>query len=140
MKAMACTELRKLTNKSLFACSAVLLQYSATATASRYRLNYLFNAALLPACVLPPVLSTGALDGLFLDLHGAMGVAGRGPDGDAEAELVEALRAVVGTRCLVGASFDLHGNISERCDVRRERSEGDESDIEGGTYAESEGG
>ena len=51
---------------------------------------------------------------MFLDLHGAIGVAGRGPTGDAEAELVEALVAVVGPHCLVGASFDLHGNISER--------------------------
>lgn len=49
--------------------------------------------------------------GVFLDLHGAMGASG---SNDAEAELVEACRACVGPDCLISASFDLHGNISER--------------------------
>lgn len=50
-------------------------------------------------------------NGLFLDLHGAMGAAGCD---DVEADIVEACRAQVGAACLFAASFDLHGNISER--------------------------
>jgi microcystin degradation protein MlrC len=55
--------------------------------------------------------SAGPLDGLFLDLHGAMSVVGRT---DVEADLAEAVRAVVGPDVLVSASMDLHGNVSRR--------------------------
>ncbi|MEP7293399.1 MAG: M81 family metallopeptidase [Chloroflexota bacterium] len=51
------------------------------------------------------------LDGLFLDLHGAMNVAGMD---DAEGNWITAARRVVGKDCLISGSFDLHGNISER--------------------------
>ncbi|MCB8944239.1 MAG: M81 family metallopeptidase [Ardenticatenaceae bacterium] len=51
------------------------------------------------------------LDGVYLDLHGAMNV--RGMD-DAEGDWAVATREVVGADCLIGASMDLHGNISER--------------------------
>lgn len=50
------------------------------------------------------------LDGAYLDLHGAMGAEG---SEDAEAELVEAVRAAVPV-ALCAASFDLHGNVSAR--------------------------
>lgn len=53
----------------------------------------------------------GPWDGVYLDFHGAMHV--RGMD-DAEGDWVEAVRAVVGPACLLAASFDLHGNISQR--------------------------
>mmetsp|Transcript_81269 Transcript_81269/g.252214 ORF Transcript_81269/g.252214 Transcript_81269/m.252214 type:complete len:594 (-) Transcript_81269:143-1924(-) len=55
-------------------------------------------------------LGVDALDGVYLDLHGAMGAEGCN---DAEAELVESMRDAVPVR-LVSASFDLHGNFSER--------------------------
>ncbi len=51
------------------------------------------------------------LDGLYLDMHGAMYVSGLE---DAEGDLLAALRAVVGRDCLISASYDLHGNVSER--------------------------
>ncbi len=58
------------------------------------------------------------LDGVLLDLHGAMHVEGMT---DVEADLVRAVRSVVGQDCLLGASMDLHGNVSralvERVDV-----------------------
>lgn len=49
------------------------------------------------------------LDGLYLDLHGAMAVEGLD---DAEADLVTAIRQVVGPDCLLSAGMDLHGNVS----------------------------
>lgn len=51
------------------------------------------------------------VDGVWLDLHGAMAAAGRD---DAEGELLERVRGVVGAGPLVSASFDLHGNFSSR--------------------------
>ena len=51
------------------------------------------------------------LDGLYLDLHGAMAVERLE---DAEADLAEAVRAVVGPGCLISAAMDLHGNVSAR--------------------------
>ncbi len=53
----------------------------------------------------------GPLDGLYLDLHGAMHV--QGVD-DAEGDWVSAARQVVGPDCLIAASLDLHGNVSRR--------------------------
>ena len=49
------------------------------------------------------------LDGVYLDLHGAMLVEGLE---DAEADLAAAVRQVVGPAAMIGASMDLHGNIS----------------------------
>jgi microcystin degradation protein MlrC len=51
------------------------------------------------------------LDGLFLDIHGAMTVAGLT---DAEGDLAAAIRDVVGPACLISASMDPHGNMSRR--------------------------
>ena len=51
------------------------------------------------------------LDGLYLDMHGAMNVAGLS---DAEGDFYAAARAVVGPDCLIAASYDLHGNLSPR--------------------------
>lgn len=60
-----------------------------------------------------------ALDGLWLDIHGAMCVAG--PVHDAEASLLRKIRDVVGPECVVSASMDLHGNVSRElahlCDL-----------------------
>ena len=51
------------------------------------------------------------LDGVYLDMHGAMNVEGMD---DAEGDWYEGVRAVVGESCLLSASYDLHGNLSER--------------------------
>lgn len=60
------------------------------------------------------------LDGLWLDIHGAMCVAGP-KRGDAEAALLRGVREVVGPACVVSASMDLHGNVSRElahmCDL-----------------------
>jgi microcystin degradation protein MlrC len=50
------------------------------------------------------------LDGLYLPMHGAMFVEGMQ---DAEADWYAAARGVVGPDCLLSASYDLHGNISQ---------------------------
>src|ERR1700730_17412392 len=51
------------------------------------------------------------LDGLYLPMHGAMFVEGMQ---DAEGDWMESARKVVGVRCLLSASYDLHGNVSQR--------------------------
>lgn len=56
------------------------------------------------------IARAGRLDGVFLDLHGAM-VAEHLDDG--EGELVRRIRAVVGPQVPIAAALDLHGNISE---------------------------
>jgi microcystin degradation protein MlrC len=52
----------------------------------------------------------GKLDGLFLALHGSMGVVGRD---DPESDLLEAVREVVGAIPIV-CTLDLHANLSPR--------------------------
>jgi len=51
------------------------------------------------------------LDGVYLDMHGAMNVAGMD---DAEGDFIAAIRALVGPAPLLSASYDLHGNVSQR--------------------------
>ncbi len=53
----------------------------------------------------------GDLDGVYFDIHGAMSVDGMD---DAEGDLIDAIRGVIGDRPLVSAPMDLHGNVSER--------------------------
>ncbi len=53
----------------------------------------------------------GPFDGIYLDMHGAMNVADRD---DAEGDWIVAIRDIVGDDCLISASYDLHGNVSER--------------------------
>ena len=50
------------------------------------------------------------VDAIYLDLHGAMNVERMD---DAEVDLVSAIRAMAGQDCLLGASMDLHGNVSK---------------------------
>ncbi|GAA3668383.1 M81 family metallopeptidase [Microbacterium marinilacus] len=52
----------------------------------------------------------GPVDGVYLDIHGAMSVVGMD---DAEGALVTAVRGVVGPDALITAPMDLHGNVSE---------------------------
>ncbi|MCA9994820.1 MAG: M81 family metallopeptidase, partial [Anaerolineales bacterium] len=65
----------------------------------------------LKAELLERLTALGPVDGFYLDLHGAMNVVGMD---DAEGDLATAVRAVVGENCLISASMDLHGNISDR--------------------------
>ena len=53
----------------------------------------------------------GPYDGLFFDIHGAMSVVGLQ---DAEGDLIERIRKVIGTDVLISTSMDLHGNVSEK--------------------------
>jgi len=53
----------------------------------------------------------GPFDGIFLHMHGAVSVLGME---DAEGDFVEAIRQVAGRNCFIAASYDLHGNVSER--------------------------
>jgi microcystin degradation protein MlrC len=55
--------------------------------------------------------AAGALDGVYLDLHGAM-VTRR--HHDAEGELLARVRAVIGPKVPLVASLDFHANVSER--------------------------
>lgn len=49
-------------------------------------------------------------DGLWFDIHGAMSVEGIE---DAEGDLIQRIREVVGTDVIISTSMDLHGNVSE---------------------------
>jgi microcystin degradation protein MlrC len=51
------------------------------------------------------------VDGIFLDIHGAMSVVDMS---DAEGDLAQALRETIGPDALVSASMDPHGNMSRR--------------------------
>ncbi len=51
------------------------------------------------------------VDGLLLDLHGAMVIEGI-DDGDGD--VIEAVRKVVGPACPIVATFDLHGNHTQK--------------------------
>ncbi|WP_283192555.1 M81 family metallopeptidase [Rhizobium sp. AN80A] len=51
------------------------------------------------------------IDGLYLAMHGAMNVEGMD---DAEGDWISAARAVVGADVVVAASYDLHGNVSQK--------------------------
>ena len=53
----------------------------------------------------------GPIDGLYLAMHGAMNVEGME---DAEGDWITAARAAVGADCPISASYDLHGNVSQR--------------------------
>ena len=58
---------------------------------------------------LASLVADGGVDGVYLDIHGAMSVVGMD---DAEGDLVTALRQVVGPEALIAAPMDLHGNVS----------------------------
>ena len=61
--------------------------------------------------ILDGLSQAGALDGIVLCLHGAGVVEGIE---DLEADLAEAIRTLVGVEIPITASFDLHGNITQR--------------------------
>lgn len=59
--------------------------------------------------LLDRLVAAGEIDGLILDLHGAMSVVGRS---DIEAALVAEVREIVGPDLLIAVPMDLHGNVS----------------------------
>ncbi len=65
----------------------------------------------LKAEFLDRLRGAGPVDGVLLDLHGAMVVEGI-DDGDGD--FIAAVRQVVGPGCPVVATFDLHGNHTQR--------------------------
>lgn len=55
--------------------------------------------------------AAGPFDAVYLAMHGAMKVEGMF---DAEGDWISAVRAAVGPEMLIAASYDLHGNVSQR--------------------------
>jgi microcystin degradation protein MlrC len=66
---------------------------------------------LLKAEFLERLAACGPLDGVYLAMHGAMFAEGMQ---DVEGDWIEATRRVVGAACPISASYDLHGNLSQR--------------------------
>ena len=61
--------------------------------------------------IIAGIKAAGPLDGIYLDLHGAM-VCDHLDDG--EGELISRVRAVVGPKVPIAVSLDLHGNVTSR--------------------------
>lgn len=60
--------------------------------------------------ILEGIRKAGKVDGIYMDMHGALHVQGVE---DAQADLVRDIRAIVGHDTVISASFDLHGNVSD---------------------------
>jgi len=58
---------------------------------------------------LKELMAVKTLDGVYLDIHGAMTIEGID---DAEVDLLQAVKAVVGADMIISCSQDLHGNVS----------------------------
>ncbi|MDO1449507.1 M81 family metallopeptidase [Rhodocytophaga aerolata] len=61
------------------------------------------------AHVLTTLQQNPALDGIFLSMHGAMGVEGMR---DPESDMLQAIRQVCGEQIPIGVAFDLHANVT----------------------------
>lgn len=61
--------------------------------------------------ILEAVSSRQQVDGIYLSLHGAMGVQGMF---DPEGDLITSLREVVGPDVAIAVTFDLHANVTRR--------------------------
>jgi len=59
--------------------------------------------------ILKDIKNAGKLDGIYMDMHGALHVEGYE---DAQATLIKNIRDIVGNDVLIAGSFDLHGNLS----------------------------
>ncbi len=59
--------------------------------------------------ILEALRAAGSVDGIFLDMHGALHVEGYP---DAQADFIQQIRKITGEDVVIAASFDLHGNIS----------------------------
>lgn len=56
-------------------------------------------------------MNKAPIDGILMDIHGAMSV--KGTD-DAEGDLLEKVRGIVGSNVVISTSMDLHGNVSNK--------------------------
>ena len=61
--------------------------------------------------ILDGLATQGPFDGVYLAMHGAMFVEGME---DCEGDFISAVRAVVGPEVPISASYDLHGNVSQK--------------------------
>lgn len=61
--------------------------------------------------ILDGIAVEGPFDGIYLAMHGAMFVEGME---DAEGDFISAVRRIVGPDVPISASYDLHGNVSQR--------------------------
>jgi microcystin degradation protein MlrC len=59
--------------------------------------------------ILKDIKNAGKLDGIYMDMHGALHVEGYE---DAQVNLIKEIRDLVGYEVLISGSFDLHGNLS----------------------------
>jgi len=57
------------------------------------------------------VTSQEKIDGIYLSLHGAMGVQGMF---DPEGDIIKSLRDIVGDNVVIAVSFDLHANVTKK--------------------------
>ena len=60
--------------------------------------------------ILEGARSAGKLDGIMIQMHGALHAEGYE---DAQLDFIRSLRAIVGNDIIISASFDLHGNMSK---------------------------
>jgi len=65
--------------------------------------------ATLKGEILERIEAALPMDGFFFDVHGAMSVDGLD---DAEGDLAQSIRDLVGPGCIISAGMDLHGNIT----------------------------
>ena len=61
--------------------------------------------------ILDGLATQGPFDGVYLAMHGAMFVEGME---DCEGDFISAVRVVVGPEVPISASYDLHGNVSQK--------------------------
>lgn len=59
--------------------------------------------------ILTDLKNAGKIDGIYLDMHGALHVEGYD---DAQATFIKEIRDIVGDKVMISGSFDLHGNLS----------------------------
>lgn len=60
--------------------------------------------------ILDNIRKAGNLDGIYLDMHGALHVDGYA---DAQVDFIKEIRKIVGEKIMISGSFDLHGNVSD---------------------------
>jgi hypothetical protein len=61
--------------------------------------------------ILDGIAAQAKIDGVYLSMHGAMGVQGMF---DPEGDIIEAVRELVGHEVPIAVSFDLHANVTRR--------------------------
>lgn len=59
--------------------------------------------------ILDGIRKAGQLDGIYMDMHGALHVEGYE---DAQASFIQEIRKIVGEDVVISGSFDTHGNLS----------------------------